>query len=94
MLFLFKVLNISLAKRYRLQMYACATGGTQRATWNFACTNGGTRRAERVNVKNKSHKNQLLSKNENILAAIYPPTAIILWKEVKFAKKVFFIPVL
>jgi len=28
MLFLFKLLNVSLAKRYRLQMYAWTTGST------------------------------------------------------------------
>jgi len=31
MLLFFKVLNVSLTKKYRLQMYACTTGGTQRA---------------------------------------------------------------
>jgi len=30
MLFLLKVLNVSLAKRYRLQIYACTSGSTQR----------------------------------------------------------------
>jgi len=48
MLLLFKFLNISLTKRYRLQMYVCTTGGTQRNIWSYACITSGTRWAEHV----------------------------------------------